>query len=101
MPKNNPDGALAVRAIVRSLTHPLAEEIQYPRHSMFIPISRGGTFVAAKLSREEVFHHVAEDRVHIEKGTVYKTPDDQSGQGHWRRGSGSGEDNREQSERRV
>ncbi|KAK4454914.1 ATP-grasp fold domain protein [Podospora aff. communis PSN243] len=73
---------LAINTIMRSLSHPLAEEIQYPIYVGFIPTKQDGKMVSSNLDNlpEELAKYVVESRVHIEKGQMCKA---QGQDGEW------------------
>ncbi|OAQ99479.1 hypothetical protein LLEC1_02334 [Akanthomyces lecanii] len=70
----NDDDHLALKAVIRSLSHPLPESVQFPTHVVFIPLDRGGTFVSAKLPPEELMQYVPEHLVFMKTGEVCQDP---------------------------
>ncbi|OAA56799.1 ATP-grasp fold domain containing protein [Cordyceps fumosorosea ARSEF 2679] len=70
----NDDDHLALKAVIRSLSHPLPERVQFPTHVVFIPLNRGGTFVSAKLPPEELMQYVPEHFVFMKAGEVCQDP---------------------------
>ncbi|KAI1802056.1 ATP-grasp fold domain-containing protein [Daldinia bambusicola] len=64
----------ALRTIISSLCEPLPPQCRYPSHVVFVPLSRGGTFMGAKPLPEELERYVVESQVFLEKGEVLEDP---------------------------
>lgn len=72
LPRDTP----GLQTITRALTQPLAEAIQYPTYVAFIPLEKGGKLVQHNMDALPAVpaQFVVEKRVHMELGTVCKTP---------------------------
>ncbi|KAK2593174.1 hypothetical protein QQS21_009103 [Conoideocrella luteorostrata] len=66
---------IALKTIIRSLSHPLPEHCQYPTHIVFIPLDRGGTLVTVKPPPQQLMQYVSESLVFMQRGEVCKDPD--------------------------
>ncbi|KAI0377144.1 ATP-grasp fold domain-containing protein [Hypomontagnella monticulosa] len=64
-----------LKTILHSLCEPLPTECRYPSHIVFIPITRGGTFVGAEPLPKELAQYVVECEVFLERGEVLGDPE--------------------------
>ena len=74
------EGVQALKEITHALSLPLPPDCRYPTHVVLIPLTRGGTFVAAMPLPEALAQYVVESEVFMQSGQVCADPETE---GRW------------------
>ena len=62
-------------ARLHALSQPFPAHIQYPTHIVFIPVTRGGTFVSTKPLPQSLMDFIPHYRILMKKGQIVQNPE--------------------------